>query len=79
MIERSSSLGFVDSTRPRVAVASLGARNPFGYPHPEVVGRYRESGALFLRTDWDGLVEVATDGRRLWVRTSGEAVERRIR
>jgi competence protein ComEC len=60
-------------------VASLGARNPFGYPHPEVVERYREAGALFLRTDRDGQVDVATDGSRVWVRGAAEALERRIR
>jgi competence protein ComEC len=74
----SSGSRFVESTRPRVALASLGARNPFGYPHPEVVERYREAGALLMRTDLDGTIEVATDGRRLWVRAAGEAVERRI-
>jgi competence protein ComEC len=62
-----------------VAIVSVGARNPFSYPHPEVLRRYREVGALLLRTDLDGAVEVATDGRRLWVRTAGEALERRIR
>ncbi len=62
-----------------MAIASLGARNPFGYPHQEVVSRYEDAGALLLRTDRDGTVEVATDGQRLWVRTSGEALERRIR
>lgn len=77
---RSSSRGaFVTRSAPRVAVASLGRRNPFGYPHPEVVGRYREAGAVFLRTDLDGEVSVATDGERLWIRTSREAQERRIR
>jgi competence protein ComEC len=75
----SSGPRLVASTRPRVAIASLGARNPFGYPHPEVVSRYEGAGALVLRTDRDGTVEVATDGQRLWVRTSGEALERRIR
>lgn len=75
----SSAPRFVESTRPRVAVVSLGARNPFGYPHPEVVQRYREAGALLMRTDLDGTVGVATDGRRLWIRAAGEAVERRIR
>ena len=69
----------LDDLRPRVAIASLGARNPFGYPHPEVVSRYEGAGAMVLRTDRDGTVEVATDGQRLWVRTSGEALERRIR
>ncbi len=75
----SSGPRFVASTRPRIAVASLGARNPFGYPHPEVVRRYEEVGAILLRTDLDGSVAVATDGQRLWVRTAGEALERRIR
>jgi competence protein ComEC len=69
----------VRATRPRLAVASLGARNPFGYPHPSVVDRYREAGALFLRTDRDGQVDVATDGSRVWVRAAAEALERRIR
>jgi competence protein ComEC len=75
----SSHAGLVRSAQPRVAVASLGARNPFGYPHPEVVERYQAAGALFLRTDRDGPVDVATDGSRLWVRVAGEALERRIR
>ena len=75
----SSRPPFVHSTRPRLAVASLGARNPFGYPHREVVQRYQEAGALFLRTDRDGQVDVATDGTRVWVRGAAEALERRIR
>jgi competence protein ComEC len=75
----SSRPPLVRFARPRLAVASLGARNPFGYPHPEVVRRYREAGALFLRTDRDGQVDVATDGTRVWVRAAGEALERRIR
>ena len=74
----SSGAALLSRVRPRLAVASLGARNPFGYPHPEVVDRYREAGALFLRTDRDGPVRVSTDGSRLWVRTAGEALERRI-
>jgi competence protein ComEC len=75
----SSRPHLVRATRPRLAVASLGARNPFGYPHRSVVERYREAGALFLRTDRDGQVDVATDGRRVWVRAASEALERRIR
>jgi competence protein ComEC len=75
----SSGPRFVAATRPRIAIVSVAARNPFSYPHPEVVERYRDEGALLLRTDRDGTVEVATDGRRLWVRTAAEALERRIR
>ncbi len=75
----SSSPALVHAAQARVAIVSTGARNPFGHPHPEVVERYFRSGALVLRTDRDGSVHVATDGSRLWVRTSGEGQERRIR
>ncbi len=76
---RSSSAPFLASVRPRVALVSVGAHNPFGVPRPEVLARCLAVGALVLRTDRDGTIEVATDGTRLWVRTAGEARERRIR
>ena len=69
----SSSPAFLAAVRPRVAMVSAGAHNPFGHPSPEVLERYRRAGALVLRTDLDGDVDVATDGRRLWVRTAGRA------
>ena len=75
----SSSPFLIEQVRPRVAIVSAGARNPFGHPHPEVVERYRRAGALLLGTGRDGSVDVATDGRRVWVRMSGEGQERRIR
>jgi competence protein ComEC len=64
---------------PRLAVVSVGAHNPFAHPSPDVIERYLRSGALVLRTDRDGTVEVATDGRRVWARTAAEGEERRIR
>jgi competence protein ComEC len=70
---------FVRQTAPRLAIVSVGARNPFGQPHPEVLARYAAAGALVLRTDRDGAVEASTDGRRIWTRVAGEAEERRIR
>jgi competence protein ComEC len=75
----SSRPALVGRASPGLAVISAGARNPFGHPHPEVIQRYRRAGALVLRTDRDGTVEVATDGRAVWVRTAGEGEERRIR
>ena len=75
----TSPASFVVATGPRIALVSVGKRNPFGQPHPEVLERYRGQGGLILRTDRDGASEVATDGRRLWVRVAGEGQERRIR
>jgi competence protein ComEC len=75
----SSGEAFLASAGPRLAIVSAGAHNPFGHPHPEVLARYLRSGALVLRTDRDGTVDVATDGERVWVRTAGEGESRRIR
>jgi competence protein ComEC len=46
----SSSADFVARVHPAIAVASVGADNRFGMPRPEVVARYRESGARVLST-----------------------------
>jgi competence protein ComEC len=75
----SSAPAFVARAAPRLAVVSAGAHNPFGHPHPEVLDRYRARGALVLRTDRDGTIEISTDGRQVWVRAAGEGEPRRIR
>ncbi len=75
----SSGESLTSAVAARLAIVSAGARNPFGHPHPEVVERWHKAGALVLRTDRDGGVFVSTDGRRVWVRASGEGEERRIR
>jgi competence protein ComEC len=61
----SSSDELVDAVHPALAVISLGWRNRFHFPAPEVVARYAARGATVLRTDRDGAVTVtiAPDGR----------------
>jgi competence protein ComEC len=49
--------------RPGLAVASLGAGNGFGHPHPEVVALLRSLGIPLMRTDEAGSILVRTDGR----------------
>ena len=75
----SSRPRLVERAAPRVAVVSVGGRNPFGHPASSVLARYAAAGCVLLRTDRDGQVSVATDGTSVWVRTSTEANERRIR
>ena len=57
------------ATKPRVAVVSVGETNPFGHPHPDVVGRLRAAGIEVLRTDRNGAVTTLSDGQRLEVRS----------
>jgi competence protein ComEC len=66
----SSGAAFVAAVRPEVALISVGYRNRFHHPHPEVVERYQRSGARLLRTDLDGAisVEMTADGMRAWGR-----------
>jgi competence protein ComEC len=57
----SSSDELLDAVRPGLAVMSLGWRNRFHFPAPEVVHRYAAHGAEVLRTDRDGAVTVTID------------------
>ncbi len=60
----SEFLGVVD---PDVAVISVGKKNRYGHPSPEVVERLQAMGAKILRTDEVGDVEIVTDGARYWI------------
>jgi competence protein ComEC len=50
----SSSPRFVRALAPRYAIFSAGYRSHFGHPHPEVVERYRSTGARLLNTASSG-------------------------
>lgn len=48
----------LDRTRPRLAVISVGAGNPFGYPTPGTLATLADHGVPVLRTDEDGAVAI---------------------
>ncbi len=50
----SSSAAFIASVAPEIAVYTLGYRNRFGHPRPDVVARYDRAGVRSYRTDRDG-------------------------
>ncbi|MBF0125648.1 MAG: DNA internalization-related competence protein ComEC/Rec2 [Magnetococcales bacterium] len=66
----SSSLPFVQALRPEHVVFSVGLDNQWGFPKPEVVRRWQGVGARLWRTDTDGAVIFASDGRQLEVTTA---------
>lgn len=61
----STSPRFLDEVNPVIAVVSAGKVNPFGHPHPEVVGRLKSFPLQLFRTDRQGAVTVSTDGNYL--------------
>ncbi len=65
----SSSELFLERARPDIVLISVGEGNLYGFPSAEVLERYARAGAMVFRTDRDGLVELATDGRSIRVRS----------
>jgi competence protein ComEC len=63
----SSSIPFINSVGPRVAICSVRFCNPFNLSHPSVLKRFKKKGCTVYRTDLDGAVAIATDGKELRV------------
>jgi competence protein ComEC len=72
----SSTEVFLQKIRPRLSLASLGRNNRFKFPHPAVLQNLESLGVKLLRTDLQGELWVATDGKRIFYKTfTGEAGE----
>ena len=56
--------GWLARTQPEVVVISVGADNPYGYPHRGALGAYKEADRRVFRTDQDGdvVIRVKPDG-----------------
>ncbi|MFA7282090.1 MAG: competence protein ComEC, partial [Sterolibacterium sp.] len=54
----SSTPGFIQAVGASRVIFPVGYRNHFGHPKPDVVGRYRQSGARMYRTDLEGALTV---------------------
>jgi competence protein ComEC len=66
----SSTEDFLDAVHPAFALISAGFENSYGHPHPLIVGRLADRHTEILRTDFDGLITVRTDGKHLTVESS---------
>lgn len=56
---RTSSLAeFVEQVHPRYGVFTVGYRNRFGHPHPQVVARFRALDSNILRSDSGGRISL---------------------
>ena len=62
----STTQEFLDAVRPRMAVISVGRKNRFGHPHQEVVERIKNTGISLFRTDEQGDVTLASDGKNFF-------------
>ncbi len=69
----SSSMDFVQMTRPMVAIIPVGWRNFLGLPDGRIVRRYRLAGSRVFRTDLDGTVSVVIKGGHRGAHADGSA------
>jgi competence protein ComEC len=65
----SSTPAFLNAVHPAVAAISVGEANPYGHPSPDTLERIRAEGTRLFRTDRDGAVTLATDGKSMNVRS----------
>lgn len=54
----------LEAVNPKLAVISVGKKNRYGHPHPEVIKLLSDRVIKLLRTDLDGEVEIVTDGKK---------------
>lgn len=66
----SSTPDFIAATGARLALVSLGWRNRYHHPAPEVAERWQQAGAQWLRTDRDGALRVDIDAGGVHVGTA---------
>ncbi|MBQ3099673.1 MAG: MBL fold metallo-hydrolase [Clostridia bacterium] len=59
---------FFGAASPEIALISCGFGNTYGHPHREIVEMLSEKGITVRRTDVDGDVVVATDGKKYWLK-----------
>jgi len=67
--EYGTSNEFLQVTKPSFAVISVGADNSYGHPANGVLERLAATGAQVFRTDEQGTVVLATDGKNVQVRS----------
>jgi len=61
----STSDIFLSAVNPEIAAISVGAKNTYGHPTPEVLQRLEKFGIKVFRTDKDGDVKFVSDGNNL--------------
>ncbi len=58
----SSSIEFLKSVTPEIAVISVGTDNKFGHPSNRVIKRIERMNANVYRTDINGTIKIISDG-----------------
>jgi competence protein ComEC len=55
---------FINFVKPKIAVISVGYKNQFKHPSPDVLRRLRKKGVMIFRTDQEGAIIFESDGHK---------------
>ena len=61
----ATSDAFLQAAKPEYAVISVGAMNDYGHPAAKLLNRLAAAGCTIYRTDLDGSIMFAADGKKL--------------
>src|SRR3989338_878006 len=64
----STSDMFLENVKPKIAVISVGAKNTYGHPTPEVLQRLANYDIKVLRTDQSGDINMISDGNNIYLK-----------
>ncbi len=63
---KGSSENFLNLVRPKISLISVGIKNKFGHPSPEVIDRLKRINSKIYRTDRDGGIILITNGESFY-------------
>lgn len=65
----SSSLAFIKKVMPSYAIIQVGIDNSYGHPNKNILNRFNLLGSKIYRTDLNGNIVIATDGKDISIAT----------
>lgn len=65
----SSTQAFIDATKAKVAVISVGRESQFGHPHLEVLERWTAANTKVIKTGEYGTISIVSDGKTFEIDT----------
>ena len=69
----TTSIDFLQTVRPEIAVISCGTDNDYGHPHSALLRRLDDLGITAYRTDQCGTITITSDGKEVTITTEREA------
>jgi len=71
--DSSTSIAFLNTVQPEIAVICVGEGNTYGHPKPEVISRLLDKGIQIYRTDHVGHIIIGSNGQTLTIQTQKES------